>query len=86
MTFGKKLALAAASAMVVAAPVAQAVDAGSLSLSRASTSAKGKKNDQVSAILIPILVGGVVVGYTLYETVINDDNNETDLGPNPASP
>ncbi|WP_109806475.1 hypothetical protein [Sphingosinithalassobacter portus] len=84
MTFGKKLALAAAAAMVVAAPVAQAVDAGSLSLSRASTSAKSKKNDFAGSVIIPIIVGGIVVGYTIYQ--VTTDDNETDLAPEPVSP
>ena len=81
MKLGKIAALAAATSMIAAAPVAQAVNASNLSLSRASTTA-GKSNKQFAEFSPLYVIGGIVATVAILEVtgaidIFGDDEPES---------
>ncbi len=81
MKLGKIAALAAATSMIAAAPVAQAVNASNLSLSRASTTAE-KSNKQIAGFSPLYALGAVVVVVGILEVtgainIFGDDEPES---------
>lgn len=68
------LALAQSTRAASALPVAKAKAAAPVAGAR-SSSRLTKRSDLAETVLIPIIVGGVIVGYAFYEVVIDDDSD-----------